>query len=197
MGAHLMKSPPLDQSRAAAAMERMARLVVTGPYTNRLLSCPWLSRGAFAHQLVIQGDDFMPKRSAKDPQHNPENQDPLTHAPGSHPVGVGAGAAGAGAAGAAIGGAVGGPIGAVVGAAVGAVAGGLGGKAAAESVNPSIEDAWWRDNYSQRPYAKPGISYEVFQPAYEFGWQARMMHPGAEWEQIEPDLGMSWELDRQ
>jgi len=36
--------------------------------------------------------------------------------------------------------AVGGPIGAVVGAAVGAVAGGLGGKAAAEAVNPTIED---------------------------------------------------------
>ena len=68
---------------------------------------------------------------------DPEHRD---HAPGSHPVGVGAGAASAGAAGAALGAAVGGPIGAVVGAAVGAVAGGLWGKAAAEAVNPTIED---------------------------------------------------------
>ena len=68
------------------------------------------------------------------------NRDPITGAPGAHPVGVGAGAASAGAAGAALGAAVGGPIGAVVGAAVGAVAGGLGGKAAAEAVNPTIED---------------------------------------------------------
>jgi uncharacterized protein YcfJ len=133
----------------------------------------------------------------KDAQHNPENQDPISHTPGSHPIGVGAGAASAGAAGAAIGGAVGGPIGAVVGAAVGAVAGGLGGKAAAESVNPSIEDAWWRDNYRNRAHAKPDVSYETYRPAYEFGWQARMMHPGSEWVQIEPDLGKSWELDRQ
>jgi len=71
---------------------------------------------------------------------DPEHRDPITHAPGAHPVGVGAGAASAGAAGAALGAAVGGPIGAVVGAAVGAVAGGLGGKAAAEAVNPTIED---------------------------------------------------------
>jgi hypothetical protein len=126
-----------------------------------------------------------------------ENQDPITHAPGAHPVGVGAGAAGAGAAGAAIGGAVGGPIGAVVGAAVGAVAGGLGGKAAAESVNPSIEDTWWRNNYGNRTYAKKGVPYETYRPAYQFGWSARMMHPGREWSEIESDLGKSWEMDRQ
>jgi outer membrane lipoprotein SlyB len=69
-----------------------------------------------------------------------EHRDPVTHVPGAHPVGVGAGAASAGAAGAALGAAVAGPLGAVVGAAVGAVAGGLGGKAAAEAVNPTIED---------------------------------------------------------
>jgi outer membrane lipoprotein SlyB len=57
-----------------------------------------------------------------------------------HPIGVGAAAATAGVAGAALGAAVGGPVGAVVGAAVGAVAGGLGGKAAAEAVNPSLQD---------------------------------------------------------
>jgi len=34
---------------------------------------------------------------------DPEHRDPITHAPGAHPVGVGAGAASAGAAGAALG----------------------------------------------------------------------------------------------
>ena len=89
-------------------------------------------------------------------QEDTEHRDPITKTPGAHPVGVGAGAAGAGAAGAAIGGAVGGPLGAVVGAAVGAFAGGLGGKAAAESVNPTLENTWWRENYATRPYAKAG-----------------------------------------
>jgi len=133
----------------------------------------------------------MAKRKTQKPGDS-EHRDPITKAPGAHPVGVGAGAAGAGAAGAAIGGAVGGPIGAVVGAAVGAVAGGLGGKAAAESVNPTLEDEWWRANYAGRPYAKQTEPYEIYRPAYEYGWQARMMHPGAEWAEIEPKLAAGW-----
>src|SRR3954465_6822647 len=88
------------------------------------------------------------------------NPDPITGAPGSHPIGTGIGAAGGGAAGAAIGAAIGAtatgpaaPVGAVVGAVVGAIAGGLAGKGAAEAVNPTAEDAYWRDNYKNRPYA--------------------------------------------
>lgn len=133
----------------------------------------------------------MAKRK-QDAKADPENRDPITKAPGAHPVGVGAGAAGAGAAGAALGGAVGGPIGAVVGAAVGAVAGGLGGKAAAEAVNPTVEDEWWRQNYATRPYAREGVSYDTYRPAYQYGWQARMMHGDAEWSEIEPNLEAGW-----
>ena len=133
------------------------------------------------------------KKTTKEAQ---ENQDPITHTPGAHPAGVGAGAAGGGAAGAAIGGAVGGPIGAVVGAAVGAVAGGLGGKAAAESVNPTVEDTWWRDNYAGRPYVTKGASYDTYRTAYQYGWQARMMHPDREWMDIEPTLGEGWMQSR-
>ena len=125
-----------------------------------------------------------------------ENQDPITHTPGAHPVGVGTGAASVGAAGAAIGGTVGGPIGAVVGAAVGAVAGGLGGKATAEGINPTIEDTWWRDNYMGRHYVQKGEPYETYRPAYEYGWQARMMHPDRQWEDIEPKLGAGWKESR-
>lgn len=125
-----------------------------------------------------------------------ENLDPITHAPGAHPVGVGAGAASAGAAGAAIGGAIGGPIGAVVGAAIGAVSGGLGGKAAAEAVNPTIEDTYWRDNYGQRPYVKKEQSYDLYRPAYQYGWQARMMHGDRAWSEVEKDLETGWTASR-
>src|SRR5688572_23077725 len=100
----------------------------------------------------------------KDPRNQDANRDPISGAPGSHPVGVGVGATGGGAAGAAVGAAVGGPIGAVAGAAVGAVAGGLAGKGAAEAVNPTVEDAYWRQNYNKQPYAT-GTKYEDFQPA--------------------------------
>ena len=122
-------------------------------------------------------------------QEDTEHRDPITKTPGAHPVGVGAGAAGAGAAGAAIGGAVGGPLAAVVGAAVGAFAGGLGGKAAAESVNPTLENTCWRENYATRPYAKAGEPYETYESAYRYGWEARMMHGDRRWEEIEAQLG--------
>ena len=133
----------------------------------------------------------MAKRK-KGGQAAPEHRDPITHTPGAHPVGVGAGAAGAGVAGAALGGAVGGPFGAMLGAAVGAFAGGLGGKAAAEAVNPTVEDEWWRENYPNRPYARSGESYETYRPAYEYGWQARMIHADADWAEIEPNLKAGW-----
>src|SRR5215207_11085068 len=116
------------------------------------------------------------------------NPDPITGAPGSHPIGTGVGAAGGGAAGAAIGAAVSGPaapVGAAIGAVVGAVAGGLAGKGAAEAVNPTNEDAYWRENYSTRPYYESGYSYdEDYRPAYEYGWQSRSQHAGTAFHEV-------------
>ena len=124
------------------------------------------------------------------------NRDPITKEPGAHPIGTGAGAASAGATGAAIGGAVGGPVGAVVGAAVGAVAGGLAGKGVAEAVNPTVEDKYWRDNYSQASYASADRGYEFYQPAYRYGWESRAKHQGKKFEDVEGDLSKNWETAR-
>ncbi|MEP7261778.1 MAG: hypothetical protein ABI669_11275, partial [Usitatibacter sp.] len=84
------------------------------------------------------------------------NKDPITGAPGAHPIGTGIGAAAGGmAAGAAVG-TVAGPVGTVIGAAVGAVVGGLAGKGVAEKIDPTLEEAYWRENYVNRPYVKSG-----------------------------------------
>jgi hypothetical protein len=122
------------------------------------------------------------------------NPDPITGAPGAHPVGVGVGAAGAGAAGAAIG-AVGGPVGAAVGAVVGAVAGGLAGKGVAESVNPTEEDAYWRENYKGRDYADDrNIDYDRdLAPAYRAGYTAAPQYHGRAFDEVESDLGRNWD----
>src|SRR5918996_2317020 len=101
-------------------------------------------------------------RNPKDRTHDELNQDPITGAPGSHPVGTAIGATGGGAAGAAIG-SVAGPVGTVVGTAIGAVAGGLAGKGAAEAVNPTVEDEYWRTNYASQPYAGTG-TYDEYRP---------------------------------
>ena len=124
---------------------------------------------------------------------NDANRDPLSGQPGAHPVGTGAGAAGAGATGAAIGGAVGGPVGAVVGAAIGAVAGGLAGKGAAEAVNPTREDEYWRENYKTRPYAKADLGYDTYQPAYKYGWETRGKYAGRKYDEVENELASGWD----
>jgi hypothetical protein len=125
---------------------------------------------------------------------NPDaNLDPLTGTPGAHPVGVGTGALGGVAAGAGIGTMVGGPVGALVGGAVGAVVGGLAGKDAAESANPTVEDAYWRENFKSRPYVVVLDSYEVYQPAYRHGWESYGSSRGRTFDQAESELRGLWE----
>jgi hypothetical protein len=121
-----------------------------------------------------------------------ENRDPISGEPGAHPVGTGLGAVGAGIAAEAIGAAVAGPVGAAVGAVIGAVAGGLGGKAVAESIDPTAEDAYWRDKYHSRPYADKAVSYDHYRPAYQQGWEARSLHADKTWDQIENELESQW-----
>lgn len=100
-----------------------------------------------------------------------DNRDPISGAPGAHPVGVGAGAVAGGAAAGAAAGTVAGPVGTVVGAAIGAVAGGLAGKAVAEAIDPTAEDAYWRDNYTREPYYQSGRTYDDYEPAYRAGYE--------------------------
>ena len=123
------------------------------------------------------------------------NEDPLTGAPGAHPVGVAMGATGGAAAGAAVG-AVGGPVGVVVGAAVGGVAGGLAGKGAAEAVNPTVEEAYWRDTYVERPYVETGRNYDYYRPAYRFGWESYSQYGHRGFDEMDETLAREWDTRR-
>lgn len=136
--------------------------------------------------------DPLPKKSAHMPDSNP---DPITGESGAHPVGTGVGAAGAGTVGAVVGGLGGGPIGAVVGAAIGAVAGGLAGKTYAETLDPTVEDEYWRTNYHSRPYAEPSYSYNDYAPAYRTGYEnyPTYAQQGMTYEQAEPHLRTHYE----
>ena len=124
------------------------------------------------------------------------NPDPITGAPGSHPIGTGIGAAGGGiAAGAAIG-SFAGPVGTVIGAVVGAVAGGLAGKGVAEMIDPTGEDKHWQENYKTRPYYDPKVGYDEVQPAYKYGWESKTRHEGKTFEEAEPHLRQDWDTQR-
>lgn len=124
------------------------------------------------------------------------NRDPITGAPGAHPVGTGVGSALGGVAAGAAAGTVAGPVGTVVGMAVGAVVGGLAGKGVAESLDPTREEAYWRDNYSSRPYVEEGASFDAYGPAYELGVQSYGKNPGRRFEDVEPEMSRDWETRR-
>jgi hypothetical protein len=120
------------------------------------------------------------------------HRDPISGEPGAHPLGVGLGAAGAATAGAAVG-SLGGPVTAVLGAAVGGVLGGIAGKSAAEVVNPTAEDTYWRGHHSDRPYVAPGRSYDDYRPAYRHGWEGVGRYGELNWAEAEPHLRTDWE----
>jgi len=119
------------------------------------------------------------------------NRDPITGAPGAHPVGTGFGAVVGGAAAGAATGTVAGPAGTLVGAAVGAVLGGLAGKGVAELIDPTAEDAYWRENYKSRDYVGDS-TYDEFGPAYAYGVEAFSTYPSRPFDEIEPELSRKW-----
>lgn len=116
------------------------------------------------------------------------NRDPITGAPGAHPIGTGLGAAAGGmAAGAAIG-TVAGPVGTIAGAAVGAIIGGLAGKAVGEVADPTVEAAYWEKNYAGQTYYQSGYTYDDYGPAYRTGYLGRSQFKGRTYDEVERDL---------
>lgn len=112
----------------------------------------------------------------------------------NHPVGETVGAASGAVAGMATGAAVGGPVGAVVGAAIGAVAGGVAGHGVAAAFDPAVEDQYWRENYSSRPYVRPGAPYSDYQDAYRFGGQSAGSYDS--FDTAEEELSRRWNTAR-
>lgn len=131
-------------------------------------------------------------RDRTDPEYD-RNEDAITGEPGSHPLGAGLGAAAGGAAVGAAAGSVAGPVGTVVGAIAGGVAGGYAGKAIAEQIDPTAEDAYWRDEYPKRDYYDESVAYEDIQPAYRHGWESRGRYSDRTWDAAEPDVRRDWE----
>lgn len=121
------------------------------------------------------------------------NRDPISGTPGSHPVGTGVGAAAGGLAAGAAAGTVAGPIGTAVGAAIGAIAGGLAGKGIAEKIDPTVEDAYWRENYTKRPYYSRDYNFDDYGPAYAYGYEGYARYPGKAFDDVEPELARDWQ----
>jgi len=124
------------------------------------------------------------------PPKGPRNADPLTDAPGAHPIETGIGA---GLGGAAAGLAVGAVIGATVG---GAVAGGLAGKGVGEWIDPTTEDTWFREYFGTRKERATHETHENYRDAYRYGLTGAHTNEGRRFEEAEPDLRAGWDKAR-
>ena len=131
------------------------------------------------------------------------NPDPVTNAPGSHPVETGIGAAMGGAATGAAVGTVAGPVGTAIGAAAGAIAGGYAGKGVGELIDPTTEDNWLRTTTlhgptpstatlsrastlptGMEPKLKPGTKVgllTIWRPSFERNWHHAKDRTAMKW----------------
>lgn len=134
-----------------------------------------------------------PSDVSSEPTQRPSHLDPITGAPGAHPLGTGLGAAAGGIAAGTLAGVIAGPIGAMVGAVVGAFAGGLAGKGVAEFVDPTAEEAYWREAHAQRGYVEPGRSWDDYAPAYRYGVDAYGLGLAGRFDDHETRLAEGWE----
>ena len=141
-------------------------------------------------QPVNPKKEYPSKESTRGTDSNP---DPITGAPGAHPVGTGLGAAAGGAAAGAAIGSVAGPVGTAVGVAAGAVIGGLAGKGIAEKIDPTVEDVYWRENYRNREYVDRNLDYETYAPAYRTGYEGYGRYAGRPYSEVEPELQREYE----
>jgi hypothetical protein len=70
------------------------------------------------------------------------------------------------------------------------------GTGVAEAVNPPVEEAYWREHYSTRPYVAADLDYTFYQPAYRYGWEARGRYDGRTWDEVEDELAAGWYVVR-
>ena len=67
------------------------------------------------------------------------------------------------------------------------------GKGSTASTAATGDDAWWRDNYSTRPYIDSTYGYDDYGPAYVYGYEAYQIHRGRSFDDVESELGSGWD----
>ena len=60
-------------------------------------------------------------------------------------------------------------------------------------VDTNAEEAYWRDNYATRPYAREDHPFIEYKPAYRFGADAHTRYPGRSFDEAESELRNDWD----
>jgi hypothetical protein len=73
------------------------------------------------------------------------------------------------------------------------VIGGLAGKGVAELVDPTVEEAYWRDNFDTRPYVPRDATFDDYGPAYRYGVDSYARFDGRPFDEIDSEMGRDWD----
>ena len=64
------------------------------------------------------------------------------------------------------------------------------------TVDPTVEEAYWRAQYMREPYFERGYSFEDYYPAYRTGWEGRIRYHGRTFEDAERELARDYQRNR-
>jgi hypothetical protein len=59
-------------------------------------------------------------------------------------------------------------------------------------INPTAEEAHWRQAYRQEPYYRPGMGYDDYSPAYRVGYTGPLRREGS-FSSLEGQLQQDWD----
>ena len=57
----------------------------------------------------------------------------------------------------------------------------------------NLDQQWWRENFSNRPYVSADQRFEDYEPGYRFGYESANRYRGRTWTDIEPSLRTDWD----
>jgi hypothetical protein len=66
----------------------------------------------------------------------------------------------------------------------------------AGEMDPTVEDAYWKTNYSKQTYVDRNSPYTHYQPAYRTGYEGRSQYPGKKFEEVETSLQRDYEKSK-
>ena len=53
-------------------------------------------------------------------------------------------------------------------------------------------DVYWRDKFSERPYVKPGSSFDDYGPAYRYGVEVVRRYEDKSFDEVEAEMREEW-----
>lgn len=62
-----------------------------------------------------------------------------------------------------------------------------------DEIDPILEDAYWRENYVDRPYVMEGDLYDPYDAAYRTGYENYGRYRGQSFDDVEEDLREDYE----